>query len=126
MKRLLPTLAVLALSLTSSCFLQRDRVNQRLEPARYEGLVPGMSTADDVLLALGAPMDVVQIGRRSAWRYDYTESKRAALFLVVVALSHRDTMQDRVWAFFDEEGVLTHIGATLEGGDAEYKLPWND
>lgn len=125
MNRILTTLAVLALSLTSSCFLQRDRVNQRIEPDRYEELVPGESTADDVLEALGAPMDVVQIGRRSAWRYDYTESKRAALWLFVVALSHRETMQDRVWAFFDEEGRLTHVGATLEGGDPEYKLPWD-
>ena len=121
----LPLLALAALALASSCFIQRDRVNTRIERPSYEQLVPGTSTAEDVLMTLGAPMDVVQIGRRSAWRYDYTETKDTALWLVVVLLSHSDTVQVRVWVFFDEEGLLTNVGATLEGGDAEYKLPWS-
>lgn len=119
-------LALVAPLLFASCFIQRDRVNTRIDPAAYQTLKPGESTADDVLAALGAPMDVVQIGRRSAWRYDFTETKDTAFFAVVVLLSHSDTVQDRVWVFFDESGLLTHAGATMEGGDAEYKLPWSD
>lgn len=124
--RLSLRLALLAPLLFASCFIQRDRINTRIDHASYDTLVPGTSTADDVLAALGAPMDVVQIGRRSAWRYDFTETKDTSLFVIVLLLSHSDTVQDRVWVFFDEEGLLTHAGATIEGGDAEYKLPWSD
>jgi len=43
---------------------------------------------------------------------------------VFVVLRNVDTVQDRVWAFFDEAGLLTHLGATFEGDDASYKMPF--
>ena len=74
---------------------------------------------------LGAPIDVVQLGHRSAYRYDFRAEKRAGLVLVVVNLFNEDTRTDRAWLFFDENDVLSHLGVTYEANDTQYALPWN-
>lgn len=116
----------LLVALAPSCFVSRSRLNQPLDQSAFAQLVPGTSSADDVLAALGAPNDVVQLGRRVAWRYDHTQTKTAAFWPVVVVLSNSDTQQDRIWAFFDEAGLLTHIGGTFVADEAAYKMPWQD
>lgn len=127
MKRRFHLLALpLLLLATPSCFISRERVNEAIDPGAYARLAPGASTQDDVLRELGAPSDIVQIGSRSAWRYDHTQSKSAAFWPIVVVLQNRDTVQDRVWAFFDESGQLTHIGGTFEADGASYKMPFQD
>jgi hypothetical protein len=75
---------------------------------------------------LGAPVDVVQLGRRSAYRYQFTSSKREVLFLLVLGLYNQDTRSDRIWVFFDEKQVLTHVGSTFQGAETEYAMPWED
>ncbi len=118
-------LAVLV-ALTPSCFLSRSRVNEPIDTQAYGRLAPGQSNQDDVLRELGAPADIVQLGARSAWRYDHTHSKSTGVWPVVVVLQNVDTVQDRVWAFFDGNGLLTNIGATFQAADASYKLPFQD
>ncbi|MCP3918314.1 MAG: hypothetical protein GY711_22430 [bacterium] len=107
----------------SGCFFQRTHVNQPIEPARLDQLQPGTSTARDVVEALGAPTDVVQLGKRSAYRYDHKVEKQTGLFLLVLGLRGVDSNADRVWAFFDENDVLTHVGATIEAAEAGYGVP---
>jgi len=116
-------LACVLVLLCPGCLLQRGRINERLDPAAFEGLVPGESTAADVVAALGAPTEVVQLGFRSAYRYEHVKTKEAALFLLVLLLRGTDAQQDRAWVFFDENDVLTHFAATLESRDAEWALP---
>ena len=123
MNRLTPLLLA---ALCGGCFLSRGTINEPLSLEAVESLEVGRSTAEDVLRVLGAPTDVVQLGRESAWRYDFTTTKRAGLLLVVVALLNEDTRSDRVWAFFDAEGVLRNLGTTLEGEEAKYAMPWVD
>lgn len=118
---LLPLIATVPLS---SCFLSRDIVNEPLQAGRFAALQPGVSTAAEVVDALGAPTDVVQLGRRSAYRYDFQASKRAGLLLVVVALFNEDTRTDRAWLFFDENQVLSHVGVTLNAENVEWAMPW--
>lgn len=127
MKRLHASLALALLALaTPGCFLSRTRINEPIDAEAYGRLAPLQSTQDDVLRELGAPADIVQLGTRSAWRYDHTQSKSAAAWPIIVVLQNVDTVQDRVWAFFDEGGVLTHIGATFEADEASYKMPFQD
>jgi hypothetical protein len=75
---------------------------------------------------LGAPTDIVQLGRRSAYRYDFTNRKRAGLFLILLNFFNEDTRSDRLWLFFDEKQVLSHYGATFSGNKSRYAMPWND
>jgi len=119
-------LLALLLVATPSCFLGRSQINKPIDPQPVVDLVPGQSDADDVLAALGAPADVVQLGHHSAWRYDFTRSKGAGVVLILFNTYNNDVQQDRVWAFFDENDVLTHIGGTFEADDASYKFVWQD
>ena len=110
----------------SGCLISRNTVNKPLNQADIAQLQPGTSTAGQVVELLGAPTEVVQLGRRSAYRFDATTTKQAGLFLLIVGFLNTDTRSDRLWAFFDTEGVLTHFGATLTADEPEYALPWED
>ena len=124
MKRLALLFVLVGLGTLPGCFISRTRVNKAIDPASYGRLTPNQSTQEDVLRELGAPADIVQLGEGSAWRYDFTQSKSAAFWPLFVVLRNVDTVQDRVWAFFDEAGLLTHLGATFEADGASYKMPF--
>lgn len=118
--------AVLAAFLCSACFISRDRANEPLEKQRIDALVIGQAKAADVAAALGAPTEVVQLGRRSAWRYDFTTQKTSGFTLIVVTFLNTDKRSDRCWLFFDEGDVLRHVGTTLDADDTRYAMPWQD
>ncbi len=120
------TLSFLLSLLTTSCVIARTDQNEPLEADRLVALQPGTTNAREVVELLGAPVDVVQLGRRSAYRYDFTSSKRAGLFLLVVVLYNQDTRSDRAWVFFDENQVLTHVATTFQGGATRYAMPWQE
>lgn len=111
---------------TPACAIARTSENEPLDARALHALQPGVSSAAEVVAALGAPVDLVQLGRRSAYLYRFTSSKRAALFLVLIGFYNQDTRADRAWVFFDENQVLTHVGVTLEADQAEYAMPWED
>ena len=110
----------------ASCFLARDSTNEPLSSRDLSKFVVGQSTAQDVAAAMGAPNEVVQLGRRSAWRYDHSHGKVAGLTLFVVTFVNRDTRTDRVWFFFDEQDRLSHLGSSFEAEDAGWAMPWQD
>lgn len=118
--------AALIVPTLSACFLSRNTVNVPLRTKQAATLTAGRSTQADVLAALGAPNEVIQLGFRSAWRYDHTLEKRAGLSLLVVTLINSDVQQDRMWMFFDEQGVLACAGATSDADKAVYELPWSN
>ncbi len=109
--------------LIGGCLFSDRRVNTPIRADAVEQLIPNQSTAADVAAALGAPTDVVQLGHRSAWRYDHIVEKQTALVLILFNLRGVDTDADRVWVFFGQTGLVTHVAATLEAGQAEYDLP---
>lgn len=119
-------LLVLMFVFLPACAMARTSENEPLEPSRLATLRPGTTTAREVVDQLGAPVDIVQLGHRSAYRYQFSSSKRAVLFLLVVVFQNVDTRSDRAWLFFDENQVLTHMGVTLDAADAEYAMPWEN
>ncbi len=116
--------AALLLFSTSACFLSRLDVQSPISPQVVTTLEPGTHTAQDVVERLGAPLEVVQLGHRSAYRYEYQSHKQAGMFLFLVAFQGSDQRSDRVWVFFDEQNVLTHVASTFEASDSEYELPF--
>jgi hypothetical protein len=120
-------LALAAISVhLGGCFFDRDSINEPLDPALVRSLRPGATTAKEVVEMFGAPSDVVQLGRRTAYRYDHTVGKTAAAWFILVAMASTDTRQDRLWVFFDENQVLSHYGSTLSSHRAQYSSPWED
>jgi len=119
-ERLLP----LILALAPACFLSRTTVDEPLRKEQLARFVPGETTAKDVVEALGAPNEVVQLGTRSAYRYDFTVEKTAGFTLIIITFLNDDTRADRAWLFFDKDDVLTHAGSTLQASGTEYAMPW--
>ncbi|QDV08921.1 hypothetical protein Poly30_44760 [Planctomycetes bacterium Poly30] len=116
--------AVLGLcALSSGCFVSRSLTNPSIPAETVAQIVPGQSDANDVARLLGAPNEVVQLGRKSAWRYEHTVEKQTGLFLILLGLRGADTQADRVWVFFDEDDNVSHIGSLLQASEAEYDLP---
>jgi len=118
-------LCLLSLALLPGCFLSRSHLNQPIAPETVERIVPSSTTAGEVAELLGAPLEVVQLGYKSAWRYEFTVEKQAALFLFLVGLRGVDNQADRVWVFFDEEGIVSHVGSTFAADEAGFELPWS-
>ena len=109
--------------LAASCFLSESTINQELDPQKVAAIEPGVTTALEVAAALGAPDEVVQLTNRSAWHYQHLHEKQSALFLIVFAARGVDTQVDRVWVFFDEDDVVTHVGSSFRADQAEFGLP---
>ena len=123
MKKLLP---LALLSLMSGCFVSRGGINEPLDAVLVQLLEPGTTTAREVVEILGGPNEVVQLGRRSAYRYGATSTKTAIFTVIVLTLRNEDTRQDRLWVFFDENDILTHYGATFAGHRTQYAMTWED
>lgn len=119
-------LLALPLLLAPACFISRDTVNVPLVKKRIAEMTPGKTTATEVTAMLGAPHEVVQLGKRTAYRYDYTTTKRAGFTILVATFLNQDTRQDRAWIFFDERDVVTHVGSSIEADGAAYAMPWMD
>ena len=108
------------------CFVSRSSTNEPLDAALVRQLEPGTTTALEAVQLLGGPNEVIQLGRRSAYRYDSVISKRAVFSVIVLSLMNEDTRQDRLWVFFDENDILTHYGATFSSHRAQYSMTWED
>jgi len=112
--------------LLPSCWMARTQTNIPLTPAQLENIQPGTTTAVEVVAKLGAPSEVVQLGKRSAYRYQHVMQKGLAIWLGVVFLQNNDQQSDRIWIWFDEADVVSHVGASFESDRAHYALPWSD
>jgi hypothetical protein len=112
--------------LLTACGIARMESNDPIDATVVRTFEPGRTTARDVVEKLGAPTEVVQLGRRAAYRYDASSSKSAGLVLFVFNMFAQDMRTDRVWVFFDEKDVLTHCGATYGTHRTQYALPWED
>jgi hypothetical protein len=119
-------LVVASALLAPSCFISRTTVNEPIRREEVDRLVPGQTTAREVVAQLGAPAEVVQLGNRTAYRYDFIVTKRAGFSIIILSFLNDDTCADRVWLFFDAADVLTHAGATLQAANARYEMPWQD
>jgi hypothetical protein len=128
MKTILHALAMpaLLLFLAPSCFISRGTTNEPLQAQRMDTLTPGKSTATDVANTLGAPNEVVQLGKRMAWRYDFTNAKQEGFSIIILTFVNSDARADRAWFFFDENSLLQYAGRTLQAENAQYAMPWQD
>ena len=124
-----PTMKIISLILLAGlygCAIGRTAENEPLEQEKIAQLKPGTMTAGDVVGIMGAPVDVVQLGRRSAYLYIHRMERTTGIVLIVLNFLNQDERQDRVWVFFDEDGKLTHVGSTLEAARAQVAAPWED
>jgi outer membrane protein assembly factor BamE (lipoprotein component of BamABCDE complex) len=151
----LAAFALFATTALSGCILGRVRDGAPLDEDRVAKIKVGQSTKRDVVELLGAPTYVndrlgfrvmapgagnLQAGTVAAplvdelvrspldhsYTYEYLDTKSASLYLLVVSFTNQETKRDRVTVFFDEKGVVTHKGITLDAKNVEFRLPTSD
>ncbi len=124
-------LLVVALpALLGGCILSQVTDGSPVDDERMMALLPGTSTRADVTRLLGPPDEIVYSNREhdplfeKAYMYKRPRTRTTAMFLLLFSTHRSDTKHDRVAVFFDEAGIVEHIGWTLEGESAEYGMPW--
>ena len=124
MKRLFVSLSLLLI--LPACFTTRTTVNQKLSSDAAAQIAAGTSAAEVVEL-LGAPTDIVQLGHRSAYLYEFQQTKMTGLLAGVVGFMNSDTRSDRVWIFLGPGGdTVTHVGSSFDADKAENRMPWTE
>src|SRR5581483_1727507 len=150
MKKLLAV--SLAVALLPGCILGRIRDQSPIDPEAVKKIVVGQTTKKDVVDLLGAPAYVNdRIGLRvlgkpvqgagntgplidelihspldHSYTYEYSDTKSLSLYLLIVSFTNQETKRDRVVVFFDEKGVVTHVGVTLDAKNVEFRMPTSD
>ena len=119
-------LCLTLLLMLPGCFTTRKTINQQLSSEAAAQVAQGTSAADVVEL-LGAPTDIVQLGHRSAYLYEFQQTKMTGLLAGVVGFMNSDTRSDRVWIFLGPGGdTVTHVGSSFDADKAENRMPWTE
>ena len=119
-------LSLTLLLVLPGCFTTRKTINQQLSSEAAAQVAPGTSAADVVEL-LGAPTDIVQLGHRSAYLYEFQQTKMTGLLAGVVGFMNSDTRSDRGWIFLGPGGdTVTHGGSSFDADKAENRMPWTE
>ena len=115
---------LISLLLLTGCFAGRCTDGEPFDAKIVEAFEPGTTTAKTVVEQLGPPRRVVELDVRSAYLYEFQQSKNAGLVLLIVNFVNSDVRFDRIWIFFDSRDVLTHIGTELHAHRARFAMPW--
>ena len=95
-------------------------VDNHWRAASTPAWTPGVSTADEVMTALGPPSQIINLGDRVVYYYlSENISGRGYYFLVYNTTSSR-TSYDRAIFFFNDDGRLERYAYSREG------LPYDD
>ena len=128
MKQILRTFFLAAPLLATSCVLAETTSGNGLLEQQTAAIVPGQSTLADVTALLGPPDEVVYSSKdhdplfERAFRYRRTKTRQTALFLLLFSTYKSDTRWDHALVFFDDNGVVDHVGVALDREEAEYGL----
>jgi outer membrane protein assembly factor BamE (lipoprotein component of BamABCDE complex) len=124
MKRSIALLSLLAL--LPGCVTSRTTVNQQLSREAAAQIAPG-ATATEVVELLGAPTDIVQLGHRSAYLYEFQQTKMTGFLAAVVGFMNSDTRSDRIWVFLGPGGEkVTHVGSSFDADRVQNGMPWSE
>jgi outer membrane protein assembly factor BamE (lipoprotein component of BamABCDE complex) len=150
-----PTIFVLLALLVATlqgCILGRVRDQVPLDAEKVAKIVPGQTTKKEVVELLGAPTyvndriglrvlgkpvqangnvgplidELVQSPLDHSYTYEYTDTKSLSLYLLIVSFTNQETKRDRVVVFFDQKGLVSHMGATFDAKDVSFRLPTSD
>lgn len=127
---LLATLLLTWLGALSGCVLSQTTDGSSLEDTAYGQILAGQSTREDVARLLGPPDEIVHSNREHdplferAYLYRRSRSRQTAMFLILFSTHRSDTKYDSVTVFFDDQGVVEHVGTRLQARDSRYGMPW--
>ena len=123
-------LVALASSLVSGCaILGRQQVDQSISEEAVAEIKPGMSRSR-VTEIMGAPQEIKFSNkahdplREHAYIYTHEKTVYTGILLAILTFGNSDTKKDRVVVFLDDQGNVSHVGASLHANNASYGFPF--
>jgi outer membrane protein assembly factor BamE (lipoprotein component of BamABCDE complex) len=123
-------LGVAVLVATSGCaILGRQQKDHRLDAESVAKVQKGMTKAE-VTTLLGAPQEIIFSNkehdplREHAYVFEHTTTLYTAIVLAFINFGNSDEKRDRVMVFFDDQGRVDHVGASLRAEQAAYGFPF--
>ena len=116
MKKLVYLLLFNVLLLTG-CFTLTDQQGVenlwRVE-SNIEGIEEGKTTQNDVMKIFGPPSQIINLDHGSVFYYLLQHKEGKGVFLLLYNFKNEKIIYDRAIFFFNEEGVLTDYGLSIE------------
>ncbi|MBN1442266.1 MAG: outer membrane protein assembly factor BamE [Planctomycetes bacterium] len=116
--------------LISGCAIMgRQQVDHPIDAEKVARIHKGMSR-DQVTEVLGAPQEIIFSNkehdplREHAYVYQHTRSKYTGIVFGFINFGNVDEKKDRVLVFFDEEGNVNGLGASLYSDESSYGFPF--
>jgi outer membrane protein assembly factor BamE (lipoprotein component of BamABCDE complex) len=120
---------LVTLLLSGCAVLGKQEERKRIDPDAVARITKGMPK-EEVTAILGAPNEIIFSNkaldplREHAYVYEHKTTKWTGILLVFINFGNADMKLDRVIAFFDDDGKVSHIGSTLNADDAAYGFPF--
>jgi len=118
------------LTLTSGCvILGRQQKQNRLDPVSISQIEKGMAK-EDVTALLGAPTEIIFSNhehdplREHAYVFEHETSHYTGVSLALVNFGDMSRRKDRVVVFLDENGLVHHVGSSLQAQDSGFGFPF--
>lgn len=129
MKKLVASVAVASVLVTGCAVMGRRQQDNPVEGLQVQKLRTGMSKSQ-VTEILGAPEEIIFSNREHdplrehAYVYEHTVTKYTGLVFGIINFGNVDEKKDRVVVFFDDQGRVASVGASLYGHESSYGFPF--
>lgn len=114
--RILVLLFALLLCL-SSCFTISDQQgvdNLWRDDSKLENIEKGKTTLNEVIQLFGPPSQIIDLDNGAVFYYLLQDKKGSGVFLLIFNYKQERVIYDRAIFFFDNEGILTDYGVSIE------------
>ena len=101
----------------SGCFTLSDKQgvdNLWREQAKIEAIEEGKTTQNEVIELFGPPSQIINLDDGIIFYYLLQEKRGRGMFLLLFNFKNEVVSYDRAIFFFDNEGVLTDYGVSVE------------
>ena len=134
--RLAPTvgllLCVMAIATLTGCVMAQTSDGTSIDAAKAGQIKAGISTRADVTRLLGPPDEITFSNKaldplfEKVYQYKRNKRRQTATFLILFSMFRSDTKWDLVSVFFDENGIVEHVGVQLDAENASYGTPFKE
>jgi outer membrane protein assembly factor BamE (lipoprotein component of BamABCDE complex) len=129
MRKVVAAACAAVFCLSGCAALGRQQKERPIDPDALAQVKKGMSK-EDVTRLMGAPQDIIFSNkehdplREHAYVFTHSTTLYTAIVLAFINFGNYDEKTDRVMVFFDGNGKVDHVGASLRAKDAAYGFPF--
>jgi len=108
---------LLILLFLSSCFSISDQQgvdNLWRDETKVQGIEKGTTTQNEIIELFGPPSQIIDMDNGAIFYYLLQDKKGKGIFLLLFNYKTEKVNYDRAIFFFDEEGILTDYGFSIE------------